>query len=86
MQETHIITSSLGKKSRGPITIAIGKEYKVIPLNDLKMKHRDRICTVTGFDDDFAQKKQGLSSTITTEQEKLICQIYCLSTKQHKTA
>ena len=38
------IETSLGRKYQRKITLEVGKEYIVEPLNPLKMKHRGRRC------------------------------------------
>jgi hypothetical protein len=42
------IMTSFGSKRR-KMTIKVGKEYVIQPLNTLKKKHRDGRCVVLGF-------------------------------------
>jgi hypothetical protein len=42
------VITSFGSKRR-KMTIKVGKEYVIQPLNPLKKKHRDRRCVVLGF-------------------------------------
>lgn len=46
-------------------TLDIGEEYKVVPYNERKMKHRDRIGVIKSFkkDDDKGELKAHLQFT-----------------------
>lgn len=56
MKDSHIIESSFNSKKRAAVTITIGSNYRVEPMNPQKKKHRDRVCTIIEFDDDLMPK------------------------------
>ena len=45
MSYDKITVESMGRK----MTLRVGKEYLVEPLNNRKMKHRDRRCVILDF-------------------------------------
>ena len=51
--KSHTITSGLIRKLRRTVKLTVGKDYCVKPINPLKKKHRDRVCTILEFDDEF---------------------------------
>lgn len=53
MKDSHTIESSFNRKKRAPVTVTKGNTYRIEPMNSQKKKHRDRVCTILEFDDDF---------------------------------
>jgi hypothetical protein len=53
MKDSHIIHLSSNGKERAAIAYTTGNTYRVDPTNPQKKKHRDRVCTILEFDDDF---------------------------------
>lgn len=53
MRRSFTVESSFGKIHREATEITIGATYQVEPLNARKKKHRNRVCTILGFDDGF---------------------------------